>query len=144
MKRLQFNGPEGTAWPGRRLRAVAPQQTKLSVLQRLCEETGLRVPEIIEHAEQDAKDGDGLWAMGVAVHLAVNNAGFQMSLAEVLDTFSMSDVESVDDEPAPASDDGSTAPDPTSAPTASGQGDVEGVASAPVSRAKPRKTSTKR
>ena len=141
MQRLRFVGPEGSPWPGRVLRAVAPTQTKIAVLQRLREETGLTVSQIVEQSRADKDTGDGLFTSAVVIFLAVNHAGYTMTLAEVQQTFSLEDVEPLDD--APVQDPG-TDEVPPRAPTGSAPAAVEGTPRPPASRAKRAKSSTKR
>lgn len=141
MQRLRFVGPEGSPWPGRVLRAVAPTQTKIAVLQRLREETGMSVSQIVEASKTDQEESDGLYTAAIVIYLAVNHAGYTMTFVEVQETFSLEDVEAFDD--APVQETGA-APVPPSAPTGSVPAAVEGTPRPPASRAKRAKSSTKR
>jgi len=146
MQKIRFVGPEGTPWVGRILRSVGPTQARVGAVERLCEETGLSVPQIVEKAKQDmGPDGSGLWAFKVGVFLAVNNAGFHMTLEEIAETFAADDVEQYDDNPPPATEAGQAPPDPSPAPTASARGDdVAPPPAPPAGHGKPKSRSPKR
>ncbi|WP_125777195.1 hypothetical protein [Antribacter gilvus] len=141
MARVKFLGPAGAPFVGVETSLVREGEGKIGDMADMQRQTGMRMKDIQAELERNESFG-----FQVALFLTLRAAGHKVSF-DTAGNFAEADLEIVEDPGDQRDDDAEDVPeaeDPTSAPTASGRGDVdaeEPTAAAPGARSRSRQQS---